>query len=152
MLIYLHVVEGPENRVKHRKIVKLYFFIWKTGLNIHEIVSILEEGPQPNVIANVTLIPDSNQIITGKDSVEEEDSLGTGTDINYLGRGLVSHVGELEMNDEEDTQPDLIVYNATGDVNVVEDLVPQRPDGPGLEAVQADMQEEAPAAPREGEC
>ena len=84
--------------------------------------------------------------------MEEEDSLGTGTDINYLGRGLVSHVGELEMNDEEDTQPDLIVYNATGDVNVVEDLVPQRPDGPGLEAVQADMQEEAPAVPREGEC
>ena len=152
MLIYLHAVEGPENRVEYRKIVKLYFFFWKTGLNIHEIVSILEEGPQPNVIANVTLIPDSNQIITGKDSVEEEDSLGTGTDINHLGRGLVSHVGELEMNDEEDTQPDLIVYNATGDVNVVEDLVPQRPDGPGLEAVQADMQEEAPAVPREGEC
>jgi len=66
MLIYLHAVEGPENRVKHRKIDKLYFFFWKTGLNVHEIISILEEGPQPNVIANVTLIPDSNEIITGR--------------------------------------------------------------------------------------
>ena len=65
---------------------------------------------------DVVLIPDAMELVSDKDSEEEEDTQGVGMDVNHLGRGILRQVAEINFNDCDDEEPDMQRINDEGDV------------------------------------
>jgi len=87
---------------------------------VDEIQSLLEDSEKKNQACDVLLMPPGDADLSDEDSDEDEGILPK--DPNHLGRGILSQISEIQVQDKEGNLPDLTVLNSAGEVvNTVDD-------------------------------
>jgi len=82
---------------------------------VHEIEGMLEEQELAHRACDVLLMPPVDDDLTDEDSEDEEETLPK--DPNHFGRGILMQVSEIQIQDKDDTLPDLVIEGG----NIVED-------------------------------